>query len=128
VSEQPESRVYFVRCGRYVKVGCTRRPIEQRMAELGDCWFIARAVSRRNAQMEALGSMPGLRPLEREVHAYFHELRQPGTEWFEMHPDLMAYIDIAVTDPERATRMVAGAVKDRDERTRRRRVARRAAA
>ena len=82
------SRVYFISCGRYVKIGVTMQ-VERRMEVL--------AASNPH-ELKLIGHLPGSRQAEQELHhilkAYRHRY-----EWFRAAPPLMRMIEDILANP-----------------------------
>lgn len=72
-----DKRVYFIRCGEFVKIGFSICP-ELRLATI-------QAVLPHEAVL--MGSIPGARKREREIHTRFAHLHHRG-EWYRLEPEL----------------------------------------
>lgn len=80
--EAPNGVVYYIRRGRYVKIGTTTN---------------LRARLRDLMPDEVLAVEPGSYLLESQLHAQFANIRyRPDREYFELTPELQAHIDAIV--------------------------------
>jgi hypothetical protein len=85
------TRVYFVRCEQYVKIGASLYP-EQRLEQIRKCGGGSDFPCRLDiGAAELIATEPGGKPRERELHAKFSHLRHTG-EWFTEAPELTEYI------------------------------------
>ena len=80
--------VYFFRHGKYVKIGHTKYKyhLEHRLSNLQ---------TASPEFCELLGTMPGDRAQEAELHHRFRKLRVRG-EWFDLKDELREFIDTYV--------------------------------
>lgn len=79
--------VYYLRAGGRIKIGTSANPRQR----LGSLHFD-----------ELLAFEPGGRMLEQRRHAQFAAHRVPRSEWFEVHPQLLALVGVlarGVDDP-----------------------------
>ncbi|RFA16865.1 ATPase [Subtercola boreus] len=79
--------VYYIRSGERIKIGTSANPRQR----LGSLYY-----------EELLAFEPGGRMTERRRHAQFAEHRVPRSEWFAVHPELVAHIGVlarGVDDP-----------------------------
>ncbi|WP_207454307.1 GIY-YIG nuclease family protein [Desertivibrio insolitus] len=79
--------VYYLRYRDRIKIGTTVNPRQRFAALLFD---------------EVLAFERGGRPLEQRRHSEFAAHRAPGTEWFEIHDELLAHVErlrAGVDDP-----------------------------
>lgn len=85
-----EGSVYFIRSEKThaIKIGFTAGNVEDRLSALQ---------TAHPYKLQVLATSRGNREYERALHARFERLRLEG-EWFEPHPDLLAFISIL---PER---------------------------
>jgi len=80
--DAPGAVVYYIRRGKYVKIGTTTN-LKQRMRDL--------------MPDEVLAVEPGSYNLESALHAEFAEIRfSPSLEYFELTDELQAHIDTVV--------------------------------
>lgn len=84
-----EGSVYFVRSEKThaIKIGYTSGRIEDRLSALQ---------TAHPYKLEAIAALSGSREYEKALHARFANLRLEG-EWFEPHPDLLAFIAVLPT-------------------------------
>lgn len=76
------ARVYYIRRGKYVKIGTTTN-LKQRMRDL--------------MPDEVLAVEPGGYALESNLHAHFAKIRfSPSMEYFELTAELQAHIDAVI--------------------------------
>lgn len=78
--------VYFIRSEKThaIKIGYTAGRIENRLNALQ---------TAHPYKLEAIAVLRGSREYEKALHARFEKLRLEG-EWFEPHPDLLAFISV----------------------------------
>lgn len=77
----PGSVVYFIQVGALIKIGTTRRTIQQRMTSM-----------QLPPSAKVVGLIPNAgQPQEAALHLRFAAYRRGG-EWFELHPELEALI------------------------------------
>jgi hypothetical protein len=86
---QGVSVVYFVRRADLIKIGTTKN-LRARLASLnrGD----SAAPGMTITPVELLATTLGDRAFEQRLHRQFRQYRVPGTEWFEVHPELLRLI------------------------------------
>jgi T5orf172 domain len=84
--------VYFLRSGRFVKIGYSTNPNER---------FRQHSVS--NPDLETLAIIPGTRSTERELHNKFEHLRH-NREWFHLTEDLRAAIQGLAAEAKEQTK------------------------
>lgn len=77
------SHVYFVTDGRAIKIGFAQSGVRERMGHLQ---------IGNPMPLFLLGAIEGTWSDERALHRRFQVIRLGG-EWFQKHPDLLAYID-----------------------------------
>lgn len=80
-----EKRVYFIRCGEFVKIGFSVRP-EERLEVIQ---------SVMPHEVVLIGHIPGARRRERELHTRFAHLHHRG-EWFRLEPELRKAISTLI--------------------------------
>lgn len=86
------SRVYFLRDGDHVKIGTSANvPVR-----------IAGGQTMNPRELVLIGSVPGDRRLEADLHRRFRRLHVRG-EWFEATPELLAFIDELFASTGRAS-------------------------
>jgi hypothetical protein len=78
------SEVYFIRCSRYVKIGYS--------ADQGAYGRMADLQTLSPFELEMLGTMPGDKEVEGQMHQLFRIIHVRG-EWFHKTPLLLAYMD-----------------------------------
>jgi hypothetical protein len=77
-----KSRIYFVECGGFIKIGLTSNP-KQRLANLANT---------SGPALKPLLVIPGTRATELKLHKKFRHLHDHG-EWFRAAPELLRYIE-----------------------------------
>lgn len=85
----PDHLVYFVERENLIKIGTTIN-LTRRLGALNSGQTLAPGMTV--GPVALLGSEPGGRDHERELHARFAADRIEGTEWFRPSPQLRAYI------------------------------------
>ena len=80
--------LYFIRCGRFVKIGFSKNP-EERLRDM-----------RTYTPFEVIlvGSVPGCRDAERALHAMLHR-QHHRLEWFRSTPAVEAMIASLISNP-----------------------------
>lgn len=87
--------VYFIRTGKFIKIGYSTRPLDR-----------LRALQTSNAgTLEILGTRRASREFETELNTHFKRLRVRG-EWFRAGKTLLRYIEQST--PEGIARTTAG--------------------
>lgn len=74
--------VYFIRAGKFIKIGFSTRPMER----------LAALQTSHPGKLEILGTRQASRDFEGELHAHFASLRARG-EWFRAEEPLLDYIE-----------------------------------
>ncbi len=84
-----EGFVYFVRSEKThaIKIGFTAGKVEDRLSALQ---------TAHPYKLQVLAASRGNRKYEKDLHERFRQFRLEG-EWFEPHPDLMAFISVLPT-------------------------------
>lgn len=91
--------VYFIRVGRYFKIGTTE-DVEQRFANLhrsGTRYTFPADAPVAIEDRELYKVIPGFLATERSVHAALEDFAV-GLEWFVDEPPLRAFVDALPTD------------------------------
>lgn len=74
---------YFIKCGEFVKIGRTTRPVEDRVSSFQvGCPY----------DFETIAIVPSRHPIEKLLHSIFKEYKHRG-EWFKLERDLLSFTD-----------------------------------
>lgn len=85
------SRVYFMRCGKYIKIG-TSTNIHRRLASIQKSGGVLMPAGLDFPSTELVAAIHGDHRRERDLHAKFSHLHHTG-EWFTEAPELTEYIN-----------------------------------
>lgn len=100
--ENRSIRVYFIKCGDYVKIGRSSNP-ERRLKSLqvkGNSTIKPDDIDLATA--EILGHVPGGSTVETALHRHLKEHNVKG-EWFSFSPEVQSIIDIALGEKDSFT-------------------------
>lgn len=86
------SRVYFLRNGKYIKVGYTATGTMSRLETIKKSGGVIIPRGMDFTRTTLIGDMPGDMKDERAIHKRFAAIRVAG-EWFEATPELTEYIN-----------------------------------
>lgn len=75
-----EGYIYFIRAGSKVKIGFSTRPLIR----------LANLQTSHHEKLEVLGTKPGTKKLEADLHHRFRDFHVRG-EWFQAHPLVLEY-------------------------------------
>lgn len=79
---RPKGSIYFVRAGDFIKIGYSTRPLDRLKA----------LQTSHPGKLELIGTRPGSREFETELHDHFIKLHVRG-EWFQAKDPLLQYIE-----------------------------------
>lgn len=88
------SKIYFIQQGTSgpIKIGHTTSSVEKRLSDLQ---------TAHHQRLRVLATLDGDRSVEQDLHNRFRKYRKTG-EWFEPHPDLIAFIATICAGPRRS--------------------------
>lgn len=75
-------------CGSWVYLGARGH-----LLKIGTSINPRRRTGPRELNLDVLALMPGGRDLEKALHRRFRHLRLPGTEWFILDQELIAFVN-----------------------------------
>lgn len=90
------SRVYFMRNGKYIKIGFTSTSPETRLDAIRKAGGILMPKGLDFTATELIGHIPGDLRLEKILHKKFASIRVAG-EWFKATPELTDFIEKELT-------------------------------
>lgn len=92
VERSKQSRVYFMRNGKYIKIGYTSESSLGRLETIKKSGGVIMPRGMDFTRTTLIGDVPGDMKAESALHKRFAHIRVSG-EWFEATPELTNYID-----------------------------------
>lgn len=86
--------IYFVKADKFIKIGCTNRPIQKRLTALRQevPWYVT-PTPHETPPLELLFTLPGQKQLEKQFHTCFSQYRvRVAGEWFRYEGQLRRYV------------------------------------